>query len=367
MGLDRAQAAIDDVLSYTAERLRRRVAALPAGKHSFTTWLDDDGAGGAPVPIVATVTIGGDTLKIDFAGTGSQVPGAFNVPSSALRATVYYCIKALLDPELMANSGMFTAVTISVPQGSIANPNYPAACGTRSTTCQRIAGAVFGAFREVLPANRLIASSNDVLPSIHFSGAQPDTGRFYLCIETIGGGSGARCDSDGMDAIHVHITNTLNFPTEAMENEFPLLCEEYGLAVDSGGAGRQRGGLGIARQVRALQDGTRFSARSTSYIHGGEGIAGGDTGGLGLLIRNPGHSNQEVQPPKAGYVADLKAGESIRIETPGGGGFGPCDERPLVEIARDLRDGIVTRSAAERDYGADRVRAALQAATLSQR
>jgi len=361
MGVDRAKATIDDVFSYTAQRLRRRIADLPAGKHSFKTWLDDDGTGGAPVPIVATVTLGGDGLHIDFEGTGPQAKGAFNVPASALRATVYYCVKALLDPDLMPNSGMFTAVTISAPQGSIANPNYPAACGVRSNTCQKIAGAVFGAFREVLPVERQIASSCDLLPSFLFSGTRLDTGRFYVCPETIGGGSGARYDSDGMDATHVHVTNSLNLPAETMENEFPLLCEEYSLAIDSGGAGRRRGGLGIVRQVRALEDDTGFSARSDTYIHGAEGIAGGLTGGLTSLIRNPGREDEEALPSKIARLV-LKAGDSVRIETPGGGGFGLCDDRPIELIARDLRDGTVSRSAAERDYGADRVNSALKIA-----
>lgn len=361
MGLDRAKAAIDDVLFYTAERLRRRVAALPAGKHSFTTWLDDDGSGSDPLPIVATITLGGSELHIDFEGTGPQAQGALNVCRNALRATVYYCVKSLLDPELMANSGMFTAVNISAPKGTIVNPNFPGACGVRSITCQKIAGAVFGAFREVLPNERLIASSNDLLPSTSFSGTRAD-GSFYVCAETLGGGSGARYDGDGMDAIHVHVTNSLNLPTEAMENEFPLICEEYGLVADSGGAGRQRGGLGIARQVRALQDGTIYSARSDCYIHGAEGIAEGRTGGLSSLMRNPGRADQEVMPSKVAYIV-LKAGESIRIQTPGGGGFGPCSERPMDRIARDIRDGTVTRPAAERDYGVGRVETALRAST----
>ncbi|WP_377805750.1 hydantoinase B/oxoprolinase family protein [Azospirillum sp. A29] len=361
MGLARAQAAIDDVLFYTAERLRRRVAALPAGKHSFTTWLDDDGSGSDPLPIVATVTLGGDDLHIDFEGTGPQAQGALNVCRNALRATIYYCVKSLLDPELMANSGMFTGVTISAPKGTIVNPNFPGACGVRSITCQKIAGAVFGAFREVLPNERLIASSNDLLPSASFSGTRAD-GSYYVCAETLGGGSGARYDGDGMDAIHVHVTNSLNLPTEAMENEFPLICEEYGLVADSGGAGRQRGGLGISRQVRALQDGTIYSARSDCYIHGAEGIAEGRTGGLSSLTRNPGRPNQEEMPSKVAHIV-LKAGDSIRIQTPGGGGFGPCSERPLERIARDIRDGTVTRAAAERDYGVGRVEAALRTST----
>jgi N-methylhydantoinase B len=357
MGLDQARSAIEDVLSYTAERLRRRVAALPAGRHTFSTWLDDDGSGKA-VPIVATVILDGESLHIDLEGTGPQAAGAFNVCPSALKATVYYCVKALIDPGLMANSGMFEAVAISAPPGSIANPNFPAACGARSITCQKIARAIFGAFREVLPPERIIASSNDILPSISFSGAHPETGRFYVCGEALGGGSGARLDSDGMDAIHVHVTNSLNLPAEAMENEFPLLCEEYGLVVDSGGAGRQRGGLGIARQVRALNDGTIFSARSDGHVRGAEGVDGGLSGGRARLVRNAGRAEEEALPSNVAYIV-LAAGESARIETPGGAGFGMPGERDPADLARDLRDGIVTRATAERDYGAEMVRAAL--------
>jgi N-methylhydantoinase B len=359
MGLDEAEAAIEDVFAYTADRLRRRIAELPPGTHSFRTWLDDDGTGSDPVPIVVTVKLGGNALHIDLEGTGPQAKGAFNVPASALRATVYYCVKSLLDPDLMPNSGMFDAVTISAPKGSIANPNYPAATGVRSNSCQKIAGAVFGAFREVLPSDRLIASSNDLLPSFFFSGMNPQTGRFYVCAETIGGGSGARNAVDGMDAVHVHVTNSLNLPTEAMENEYPLLCEEYGLAVDSGGAGRRRGGLGIVRQVRALQDDTIFSARSDAYIHGAQGMDGGMTGGLSSVILNPGRVDEEKLSTKIPNLT-LKAGDSIRVQTPGAGGFGPATERSLGDIARDLRDGVVTRLAAERDYGIERVRAALE-------
>jgi N-methylhydantoinase B len=361
MGLEHAKAAIDDVFAYTAERLRRRVAALPTGRHTFTTWLDNAGDGAAPVPIVATVILGEDGLHIDFEGTGPQTKDAFNVPASALRATVYYCVKALLDPDLMPNSGMFAAVTISAPEGSIANPKFPGACGVRSSTCQKIAGAVVGAFRGVLPVDQLIASSCDDMPAYLFSGTRPETGKVYVLGETVGGGSGARYDSDGMDATHVHVTNSLNLPAEAMENEYPLFCEEYGLAVDSGGAGRQRGGLGIVRRIRALQDDTFVSPRSASYIHGAEGIAGGRTGGLSTLVRDLGQEDEEILSASIARLV-LKAGETFSIATPGGGGFGSCDDRPIELIARDLRDGVVTRSAAERDYGADRVHAALKVA-----
>lgn len=360
MGLDRARTAIDDLLIYTSERLHRQVAALPAGRHSFTTWLDDDGTGSPPVPIVATIVLGGNSLHIDFEGTGAQAKGAFNVPASALQATVAYCLKALLDPDLLPNSGMFEGVTVSAPKGTIVNPNYPAAVGVRSNTCQKVAGAIFGAFNEVLPPERRVASSCNLLPSFFFSGSLPDDKGFYVSCETVGGGSGARASDDGMSATHVHVTNSLNYSTEVLENEFPLLCEEYGLVVDSGGAGTHRGGLGIGRTVRALNDDTGFSARSDAYIHAADGFDGGGAGSLAKVLFNPGQNNQKALPTKIAHLS-LKAGESVRFETPGGGGFGSPAGRSLDAIARDLRDGLISRAAADRDYGADRVSAALEA------
>ncbi len=350
MGLENVDRAIDDVLEYTNRRLRRRIANLKYGEYAFTTQLDDDGNGGDPVPIAVSVTVSGDHLHFNLAGTGPQARGALNVSASALKATVYYCVKALLDPELMPNSGMFDAITVEAPRGSIANPIHPAACGARSITCQKIAGAVFGAFRGLLPPNRIIASSNDVLPSMNFSGTRNGGNDLYVCGEALGGGGGARSEHDGMDGVHVHITNSLNLPTEALENEFPLVVEEYGLAEDSGGAGRHRGGLGIVRQIRVLQDGTIFSARSDSHKKGAEGVFGGLDGGCGILRRNPERPDQEILPSKVAHVV-LRAGESVRLETPGGAGFGDPMERSAGELAQDLRDGVVSEVAAVRDYG----------------
>lgn len=359
MSVAKFEQAIEDVLAYTLRRAQRRIAALAPGRHTFTTYLDDDGGGdGDRVPLTATVFAEGGKLVVDLTGSGSEARGALNVAESALRATVYYCVKALLDHDLMANSGMIEAIVIRAPEGSIVNPRPPAACGARTITCQRLAGAIFGAFRKVLAREEIIASGNDTLPSIAFSGRHASNGRIYVCGEALGGGGGARWDSDGMDGIHVHITNTMNLPTEALENEFPLLVEEYGLVPDSGGPGRQRGGLGIARQVRVLHDGTIFSSRSDSHKQGAMGAEDGEEGGRGRLLRNPGRANEEVLPSKVAHIV-LAAGESVRIETPGGGGFGPPGERAIEALAQDLRDGVISATAAERHYGAERTRLAL--------
>ena len=199
-----------------------------------------------------------------------------NIPLNALQASVYYSVKALLDPELPPNAGLFDAVKIHAPRGTIVNPRPPAAVGARSITCQKVAGAIFGAFRGVLPPEKVMASGNDVVPAIVYSGELTRRQGHYVYLETLGGGSGARADADGMDAVHVHMTNTSNLPAEALENEYPLLVDEYALVEDSGGAGKQRGGLGIARQIRAIVPGTIFSVRSDSHTVGvPSGVFGG--------------------------------------------------------------------------------------------
>ncbi|MBV9584420.1 MAG: hydantoinase B/oxoprolinase family protein [Alphaproteobacteria bacterium] len=340
-GIDAVMTAIDDILAYTAQRLRNRIAQLQPGAYSFTTYLDDDGGGNEKAPIAVTVHVEGGQLHFDFAGSAPQSQGALNVPESGLKATVFYAVKALLDPGLLPNSGLFEAIRISAPAGSIVNPRFPAAVGARSITCQKIAGAIFGAFRGLLPPENVMASSNDVLPAIVFSGKHRRSGRTYVYLETLGGGAGARLGRDGMDGVQVHVTNTSNLPVEALENEYPLLVEEYGLVPNSGGAGISRGGLGIARQIRALEEGTVFGCRSDSHLTCAEGVFGGEPGKPGRLVRNPGRPDEAVLPSKVSRLV-LQAGESMRIETPGGGGAGPPDQRSPNRLAADVRSGKVS-------------------------
>ena len=360
MGLASVHQSIEDVISYTRRRIRNRIAELKHGEYTFTNYLDDDGMGGDAVPITVRVRVEGDTLDIDFSGSGKQARGAMNMPVNAVHASVFYSVKALLDPELPPNAGLFDAMTIHTPPGTIVNPNPGAAVGARSITCQKVAGAIFGAFRGVLPPERVMASGNDVIPAIVFSGALTRRSGQYVYLETLGGGSGARSDGDGMDAVHVHMTNTSNLPAEALENEYPLMVDEYALVEDSGGAGRMRGGLGIARQIRAVVPGTIFSVRSDSHTVGvPSGVFGGGDGRRARLIRNYGTAQAEELYSKVARI-EMQVGESMRIETPGGAGYGAPAERAPEALAADLRNGRVSPAAAERDYGADKVGRALR-------
>lgn len=358
LGLAAMTAAVEDVLAYTARRLANRLREMADGTASFTAYLDDDGLGGEPVPIQAHVTVEGESLLVDFTGTAPQARGAMNVAESALRATVYYAVKALLDPGLLPNQGMAQGIRISAPEGSLLNPRFPAAVGARSITCNKVARALFGAFAQLLPPERAMAASLDSVPVMIFSGERRRLDGTFVYLESMGGGTGARAAADGMDGVHVHVTNTSNLPAEALENEYALLVDEYALVEDSGGSGQYRGGLGIARQIRATRDGIVFSARSDGHRAGAPGLFGGLEGGTARLVKNPGTAAAEELSSKASNIV-LKAGESVRLETPGGGGLGAPEERPLAALAEDTASGKLSRAKAERDYGAARIREAL--------
>lgn len=358
MGWPAVEQAIEDILTYTRRRLRNRVAALPDGVYKFERAMDDDGFPGEPVPIVCTATVEGDRLSFSFDGSGPQARGAINLPDSALKASIYYCVRAVLDPGLMPNQGSIDPIEISAPAGTIVNPNAPAAVAARAVTSNRLCGAVFGALYQAMPAEKVMASCNDSTSAVSVSGWHKERQATYVYPESMGGGAGAFSDRDGMDAVHVHTVNSTNLPAEALELEYPLLLDEYCLVTDSGGAGRQRGGMGMARQIRIREDNTTFSARSDAHIVPAPGVFGGKPSNNTRILRNPGTPDEEILHSKATGLT-LAAGEVIRVETLGGGGYGDPAERALEELARDLREEKVSRAAAERDYGAARVGQAL--------
>ena len=295
------------------------------------------------------VEIEGERLTFDLTGSGPEAKGAINLSSSSLEATLAYCVKALLDPALPANSGLLDGFEVQAPPSSVVNPSPPAALAARAVTANRLAGAVFDALGQALPDHRRMAASNDSTSLIAISGHDPRTGRTYVYPESMGGGGGAFPDADGADAIHVHTINPTNLPVEALENEYPLRCEHAGLVPDSGGAGRHRGGLGIARAIRILQPGTTLTIRSDGHHFPAPGAAGGKPGSTTRIRLNPGTERERDLASKT--TLEPAAGDLILIETLGGGGFGPPEERAIEAIATDLAGGKVTLEGARADYG----------------
>jgi N-methylhydantoinase B len=352
MGIDLVEQSIEDLLIYTRERLTARLAAVGDMRLSARSWMDDDGMPGDPVAICATVSKRDGKLLIDFAGSAPQARGAMNIPQSALRAAVYFSVKTLLDPDLPPNSGFFDAIEIAAPEGTIVNPKSPAAVGARSIGCNKVVRAIFNAFADMLPPDRKLAPGHDAVPAIVFSGDHQSRPGQFVYLETMGGGLGASAMADGMDSIQVHMTNTSNLPVEALEHEYPLVVDEYAMVPDSGGAGQYRGGLGLARQIRATVDGVVFSARSDNHVVAPPGMEGGQPGRTAHLIWNHGQADTRELSSKVSALP-LRAGDSLRLETAGGGGFGKTAERPGPLLADDLRSGKISHAEAVKTYGAD--------------
>jgi N-methylhydantoinase B len=343
------EAAMEELLAYGERKIRAALRHLPDGVYAFADWMDDDGAGGPPVPIKVTITVTGDRIALDWAGTGSQVRGDINVVYLALVATVYYALKALLDPTIPANGGFYRAIRVEAPEASIVNATPPAPVAWRTQTCQRIADVVFGALAPALP-DRVIAATNGANSAWVFSGTDPRTGQYYVYLETLAGGSGARAGKDGLDAVQVHITNTSNLPVECLEMEYPLLVERYALAPDSGGAGRHRGGLGLCRTIRVRGGEATFLGTLERARFAPWGLFGGGEGGMGSLVFNQGTPGERRLPPKLAGLR-LVDGDTVTIVTPGAGGYGPPSERDRASVARDLAEGKMAAAVARDVYG----------------
>ncbi|RWE83092.1 MULTISPECIES: hydantoinase B/oxoprolinase family protein [unclassified Mesorhizobium] len=353
IGDDRLTAAIADMIAYTRQRLLNQLATFTSKEAGYEAFLDDDGIGDEPVRIAVRISVSGGKLLFDFSGTGPQAAGAMNIPFNALQATVVYCVKMMIDPGLMPNHGIFDCIGIQTPGRSIVSPAHPAAVGARSITANKVARAVIGALAQMLPQERGIASGQDIVPGICFAGKRSN-GDDYVYMETIGGGSGGTAEVDGMDGVQVHVTNTSNLPVEALEHEYNLLVDEYALVEDSCGAGKYRGGLGIARQIAATEDDVIFSVRSDGHIYPPPGLRDGQDGRCAKILFNSGSAEErELDSKTTNFV--LNSGDSIRIETPGGGGYGPVSERSDKQVIDDIENSKTSLAFAKKAYGPSRI------------
>jgi len=333
------QAACEESLAYGERKIRAAITKLPDGEYRFEDAMDSDGVTSKPISIAVKITKSGDSLALDFGGTGRQSAGDTNVVYFALLATVYYALKAVLDPSIPANSGFYRAISVAAPKGSIVNAQTPAPVAWRTHTCQRIADVILGALSDVLP-ELVPAAGNGANCAMVFSGEDPATGNRYVYLETLAGGSGGTATGDGMDAVQVHVTNTSNLPVEALEAEYPLLVTEYALVAGTGGAGQQRGGLGLRRTIEIIGHEARFLGSTERAVFAPWGLFGGEPGGRARLVLNPGQAGQQELPSKVwGYP--LAPGDRVMVETPGAGGYGPSEARSAQLREDDARNGIL--------------------------
>jgi N-methylhydantoinase B len=296
--------AMDELHDYSERLVRTAIAQLPDGRFEAADVVEP--AGGGELELRAAVTIEGDELEIDFAGTAAQHDGNLNCPLAVTRSACYFVVRCLTDPDVPASGGAFVPVRVLAPEGSLVNARAPAAVAAGNVeTSSRIVDVVFAAFGRAVPVP---AQGQGTMNNLTLGN---DGFTYY---ETVGGGQGACPDADGPSGVHVAMSNTLSTPTEALELAYPVRVERHELRLGSGGAGTQRGGDGVVRELRVLES-CRLSLLTQRRRLSPRGARGGSDGLPGRNLVN----GQEL-PAIAGV--DLEPGDLLRIETPGGGGYG---------------------------------------------
>jgi len=304
------------LIDYSARLMRHTIASIPDGVYEAEDALDDDGVADGPVPIRVRITVRGERATVDFTGSAPQVTGAINAVEAITVSAVSYVFRCLIGGEVPASAGLMEPIQVIAPRGTVVNANPPASvAGGNVETSQRIVDTVFKALSQALP-DRIPAASQGTMNNLTIGGIDTRTGQHqeFSYYETVAGGMGARPSLDGMSGVHTHMTNSLNTPAEALEYAYPLRVREYRLRRGSGGEGKQRGGDGVVREIETIVR-ARMSLLADRRKRGPYGLHGGSEGAPGLNRIN----NQSVA---AKGSHELKAGDRIRIETPGGGGWG---------------------------------------------
>lgn len=346
-GVDTLLTSMRGMLAYTERRIREALGTLPRGTWHAETETDDDGCGGPGVTIRLALTVGDRALTLDFTGTGAQMAGAKNTPVVSLLATIYYAVKAVVDPDIPANAGYYRAIRVIAPEGTVLNPRPPAAVAARFTTCQKVADVVLTALAGAAP-ERAVARSHGGSLAI-YSGTDPRADAFFVDYEVYAGGGGARGTKDGWDAMANHTTNTSNLPIESLEREYPIFVERYELTPNSAGPGRFRGGLGATRVVRGVDAAITVGGWGCDQQLPPAGLAGGGAGQPGAFEFEAAGGPRVVRSTVAGVT--LAPGACLTVTTAGGGGYGDPFARDPSLVLADVREGKVSPRHAREVYG----------------
>jgi N-methylhydantoinase B len=331
-GVLRVHRAAADLLEYSEEIMRSFLAQVPAGTYRAEDFLDNDGVTETPVRIAVSISVEktpkkktknatteATSVTVDFTGSERQVEGSINAVQAITYSACFYVFRCLLQEDVPATAGLMNPITVIAPSGTVVNAHPPAAvAGGNVETSQRIVDVLLRALAKAIP-ERIPAAASGTMNNLTIGGIDPRTQEPFAYYETIAGGMGGRSGKDGVSGVHTHMTNSLNTPAEALEYAYPLRVRRYALRSNSGGQGKYRGGDGIVREIEVLAD-SEVTLLTDRRSRGPWGLQGGGDGlvGKAAVLRQDG-SLQEL-PGK--FNIRLKAGERIRIETPGGGGWG---------------------------------------------
>jgi N-methylhydantoinase B len=329
-GIERAKRAARDLLEYSEELMRAFLRRVPAGTYAAEDFLDNDGVSDKPVKIAVTVSVRqnqrprgraarGHIVTVDFSGSDPQVEGSVNAVEAIAYSACFYVFRCLLAEDVPATAGLMRPIQVITREGTVVNARPPAAvAGGNVETSQRIVDVLLRALAQAIP-DRIPAAASGTMNNLTIGGVDPRTGAAFAYYETIAGGMGARPDKAGVSGVHTHMTNSLNTPAEALEYAYPLRVRRYSLRPGSGGRGKHRGGDGIIREIEVLTD-CDVTLLSDRRTRGPWGLAGGSEGSAGTASTMRNDGSNESMPGK--FSASLRKGERIRIETPGGGGWG---------------------------------------------
>ena len=321
-GATKMRALCDALLDYSERLVRAELRKMPAGTFAAEDWLDDDGVEDAPIRICARMTIDPEaaSLRIDFTGSSPQVGGSVNAVRAITLSACFYILRCLLERDAPATAGILRPLTLITEPGSIVNARSPApVAGGNVETSQRIVDVLLRALAKALP-ERVLAGSAGTMSNLTIGGVDPRSGEPFTYYETAAGGMGARPGLDGIGGVQTHMTNSLNTPIEALEYAYPFRVRRYGYRAASGGEGQFRGGDGLMREIELLAD-AQVTLLAERRKFRPWGLAGGDDGAAGraTLFERSNFEGREL-PGKCSLHAH--AGDAIRIETPGGGGWG---------------------------------------------
>lgn len=364
-GLDTFRTATEDLIRIAERRMAEEISQIPDGEYAFSDVIEDDGVVEGDYTIRCDVVVDGDAVTCDFTGSSPQAAGPMNATYAVTASAVYNAFLHITDPTIPRNQGCYRPINIVAPPGTIVNCEFPAALvGGNTEVSPRITDIIFGALADALP-DRIPASLGGTSCCFLFGGAHPDTGELYSHFHFEGIGWGGRPGKDGNSQIIVINGNCRNTPVEVFESRYPIRVESYRLLEDSGGPGRNRGGLGMERILTIDADEITVSALFNRMLVDPFGLHGGRPGrNSGIYVRPAGvgewRTFSEVfgtmSPSKFSNVV-LRRGDQVRLVAPGGGGLGDPLDREPERVLADVAEGLVTPAAAGDSYGVEVARA----------
>ena len=353
-GPDTVDKAMDDLIDYAARKVEALIRRMPPGRYEFSDYIEDDVVSTIPIRLKVALTIGDGEIHLDFTGSDVQVASALNVPTAG-RVHPFMSVAlvnyfATRDRTIPLNAGVLRRVRMTLPEGSVVNPRFPAACGVRYATVLRIYDAVLGALARAVPAY-IPAASGGQGCMVALSLPDPEAGRRHVTvIEPMIGGGGGRPGRDGVDGCDASLGFLKTTPAETLEAEVPIVVRRFHLVPDSAGPGRFRGGFAVRLDFQVFGPEGIVTARGMERLRFAPwGVAGGSAGTTGRVVLNPGTSAEQALS-KIDVLA-LEPGDVLSVRTPGGGGHGDRFARPPASVAADVAAGLVSCAHAREAYG----------------